>query len=381
VYYQAHTILLNLSTVVLYAVVVSIRRDPGLGKFALLGIVAGFGLLSKFSFVAILGSVFLAALLVKEYRTALFRPAAAATVAGMLLVAAPSYIALAGMLGGSVYLPRIVQEVFDPGMPFAQRSAVGAWKLFKEYILQGLPLLAAVTAIWGTAIPGADLRLARSNADFRFFAVQAAAALGLTMLAVVAMGIDGVTHHHPVPLLLALPIAAVLAADSSGIFDQPKAWLREWFFVGLAALAVPVIWLALLWSLLNVFPDEHLRYAPLAREIRATGGEDATVIVTSSFAAGQLRIQEPGFTIFVSDLANRVSGLPRTPGRGGCVAVWPAGASSTPPHPFVSYVESVTGIAWSDPGGASQMVESTGAPTVAWRVESLPPSGHCGSGS
>ena len=379
-FYQTHTILLNVCTMALFNVVVEIRLKPSLIKYGTLGIIVGLGLLSKYTFVAIVGSVLIAAVSVREYRQALLHPRIAVAALVALAIAAPPMLGFWTLVGED--LPRVVQEISHEHLSYSMRSAIGAWRLVAQYVAQALVFLIAAAVIWGLAVWRTDLRKAASDPELRFFAIQALAVFGIALLAVVALGIDGVTNHHPIPLLLSLPIVAVLAADRSLLLDLPGSSLREWTYIGVAALAVPVVWLALWWTLASVFPNNFQRYAPLAQQIRSSAGSpDATVIVEDFWTAGQLRIHEPGWAVYAADLAGRVALPPRTPRRGGCVVVWRASTGSVPPASFVQYVDQIRGESWPRAGENSTLVASAAAdqPHV-WRIEPLSPGGRCGTG-
>jgi 4-amino-4-deoxy-L-arabinose transferase-like glycosyltransferase len=379
-HYQSHTVLLSLMTVAAFLVVMEIRRAPSVGKFALLGLVCGLGVLSKYTFVAILGSLFVAGLAAKEYRVALFRPAAFVAAGVMFLVAAPPVIDVFLRLDGIANLPAITQEVRGQDAPLVGRSLVGAARLFEQYALQSLLFVAMVATVWGTALPRADLRRAFSNPDFRFFAIQAAASLGITLAVVLAFGLDGISAHHPVPLLLSLPIVVVLAADSSGVLEGASKW-RARFFVGGAVLAVAAIWAILLWSLLSVFPRYFPSYEPVAAASRASGGPHAVIIAERYRIGGPLRVHEPAFEVYAADLANRLPAPSDEPRAGGCVAVWwERGEASPPPGDLVAYVERIIGRRWPNPGTNSAVVANStdgrADPAVS-RLEPLPAGGIC----
>ncbi|MGH6923978.1 MAG: glycosyltransferase family 39 protein, partial [Propylenella sp.] len=175
-HYQTHTVLLNLMTVALFLIVVEIRKAPDTGKFLLLGAICGLGLLSKYTFVAILGSVFVATLSVREYRAALLRPAAALSFLVMLMIAVPPTLATVWGLGEVSDFPNVTQEVTNPNVDFASRSLTGAVKLAEQYATQSLLFVAMVALVWGSAARRIDFRKAGRNPDFRFFAVQAVTA-------------------------------------------------------------------------------------------------------------------------------------------------------------------------------------------------------------
>lgn len=378
-HYQAHTVLLGLMTMAAFLLAVELRQRPSLAKFMLLGAVCGLGLLSKYTFVAILGSLFVAALTVKEYRAVLFRPAALVAFVVMLLIAVPPLMAVMLRLGEISSLPTITQEVTSQVIPFAERAWLGALGLFQQYTLQALLLVVMAGVAWAPAFFPAPLRRAAANPDFRFFAVQAAASFLITLAVVVGLGIDGISAHHPASLILTLPILTVLAVEAAGLLDGGRMW-RARLYVGGAAVAVVVIWVALAWSLLAVFPKYFPSYEPLARAVRAAGGPEAVVIANRYRMAGPLRLHAPGFEVYGADLADRLPSPSTTPRSGGCVAVWWAKNGEAPPGGLVRYVERITGRAWANPGGnavlAQNSTDGRAEPAASW-FEALPAGGIC----
>lgn len=376
-HYQAHTPFANLMTITSLLLVTEIRRRPRFGYFVLLGLVCGLGLLAKYTFVAILGSLFVAALLVKEYRTALFRPVALIAPCIMLLVAAPHAIDLLLNIGGVSHLPTITQELVDEETPFALRGLLGAVGLVQQYVLQSLVFVLVIAALWGVALPRAHLRAALSNADFRFFAIQAAAGFTLTLAAIVGLGLSGISAHHPAPLLLSLPIVVVLAADSSTLLAGNWKW-REYAFVGGAVVGVVAIWAILFWSLLSVFPKFFPSYEAVAHAIRAYAGPEAVVIAERYRISGPLRVHEPDFETHALDMAGRVQLPPDSKRPGGCVAVW--WGEGAPPSDLVSYAEQITRQKWPEPGTNAIVVANSNdgrAEPAASRIEPLPGGGIC----
>jgi hypothetical protein len=184
-----------------------------------------------------------------------------------------------------------------------------------------------------------------------------------------------------VPLLLAVPVAAIIAADSSSVLGSGAARSRPPLFLGFAALIVPAIWVLLFWTLVSVFPNEFRRVEPLADAIRAAGGAQASVIVDRTWTAGQLRIHEPAWVLYAAELGDDVALPPASARPGPCVIVWRSKADAAPPAAFVKYVQRIRNAEWAIPGAGSVLVESApdgNAGTETWRVESLPAAGLCG---
>jgi hypothetical protein len=336
-------------------------------------------LLAKYTFVAILGSLFIAALLVSEYRKALFRPVSLITLLVMLLVAAPHAVYQLLSIGGLHGLPVITQEVVNEETPFVLRGLTGTAGLLGQYALQSLLFVAIIAVLWGPAVSRANLRGALSNPDFRFFAIQSVAGIAVTLIAILGLGISGISAHHPSPLLLSLPIVAILAADSSALLDGDSKW-REKLFIGGATVAVIAIFGALCWSLINVFPRYFPGYEAVARTIRDQAGPRAVVVAERFRISGPLRVQAPGFETYALDMATRVQ-LPSPAKRsGGCAAVWWDRGDSVPPEALVRYAEQITRQVWPTPGKNSIVVANSTDARVEparSRIELLPAGGIC----
>ncbi len=376
---QTHTVLLSWMTLLSFLLVVEIRRRASLAKFILLGAVCGFGLMSKYTFVAILGSLFVAALMVREYRAALFRPATIAAIAAMLVVAAPPIIGVMLHLGEVSSVPTITQEVVDEAVPFVQRSWTGALRFVGEYALQSLLLAVMAVAAWWRTLRRAKPWPGLASADLRFFAVQATAGFAIMLGVIVVLGLDRVSAHHPAALLLSLPIVFVLMANAAIGPRMEVRWPVR-LFVGGAGVAIITIGVALLLSLLYVFPIRFPSYEPLARAISASAGAQALVITSHYRMGGPLLIHEPGFTVFAADLGNRVAPPSRTAPSRVCVAAWRTTSGNPPPQEFVRSVEGLTGTSWTEPGSRALIADNATDGRAKWPqswLEVLPAGGIC----
>ncbi len=376
---QTHTVLLSWMTLLSFLLVVEIRRRPSLAKFILLGAVCGLGLISKYTFVAILGSLFVAALLVREYRAALFRPATVAAIAAMLVVAAPPIVGVMLQLGELSSVPTIAQEVVDEAVPLAQRSLTGAMRFVGEYALQSLLFAVMAAMAWWRAIRRAKPWTGQWSADLRFFATQAAAGVAIMLGVIVVLGLDRVSAHHPAALLLSLPVVLLLTANAAIGPNVEVRWATR-VYVGGAGIAIVAIWIALLLSLIHVFPVRFPSYAPLARAISANAGQEALVITSRYRTGGPLLIHQPGFAVYAADLGNRVAPPPRGAPLRVCVAVWRATNGNPPPQGFVRSVEGLTGASWTEPGSRAMIADNSADGRAKWPqswLEVLPAGGVC----
>lgn len=284
---HTHTILVTTMACGAWWLLLRICRRPKPLEFALLGLVCGLGMLSKYSFALVAGAMLLAALSVPESRRALLaRGWWWAPAVGLLAVlphatwlVAHLTEATAGTIGKMEIRP-------DNGLGKGLLSLVGS--------VAGMMALWTLCALW--AFRAAWWRTPRAPAVpwiqrifVRYLLLIALALLGMVLFA----GVSTFRGRWILPLLCMAPLAAFAARPQLQLHPRGGRYTIAIVTVAIAILAAASVrpWL----SGLNGQPDElNHPAAELAEMLRAAGYDGTgSIIAADHILAGTLRAHFP----------------------------------------------------------------------------------------
>lgn len=284
---QTHTILVTAMTCAAWWLLLRLVKRPRSRDFALLGLVCGLGMLSKYSFALVAGAMAAAALTVPEVRRALLSRGWWWTPVVAVLVVAPHATWLAAHLqeatAGTIHKMQIEQ-----GM------AWGKGLLNLSAGLAGMVLLWVLVALWAfrsawwrqpvTPVTPWAMRLFT-----RYFAVVL-----LALLAMVLVG--GVTNFKGrwlLPLLCGAPLMAFVARPE--LQHHPRARRYTGALVAIALILLAAAGARLWFGIVRGNPDElNLPVIELAATLQEAGYDGKSPIVAADhMLAGTLRTRFP----------------------------------------------------------------------------------------
>ncbi|WP_416401419.1 ArnT family glycosyltransferase [Alicycliphilus denitrificans] len=288
---HTHTILVTAMTCGAWWLLLRIARRPRPLEFALLGLVCGLGMLSKYSFALAAGAMLLAALSVTETRRALLsRGWWWAPVAGLLVVlphatwlAAHLAEATAGTIGKMEIQP---ENGLGKGLLSLLGGVAGTlalWALFALWAFRA----AWWRTPWAPAAPWAQ------RVFVRYVLLIMLALLGMVLFA----GVTTFKGRWMLPLLCMAPLAAFAARPQLQQHPRGGRYTAAILAVATFILAVAGVrpWL----SGLRGQPDElNHPVAELADALRAAGYDGAgSIIAADHILAGTLRARFPHATV------------------------------------------------------------------------------------
>ena len=285
---HTHTILVTAMACGAWWLLLRITRQPRPLHFALLGLVCGLGMLSKYSFALVAGAMLVAALSVAETRRALLsRGWWWAPLVGLLVVL-PHAVWLATHLAEATAGTISKMEIdSDHG------RIKGLLRLLEGVVASTL-LLWALFALWAFRSAWWQRPVVPASAPLqkvfvRYFALILLALLGMVLFA----GVTNFKGRWILPLLCAAPLAAFAARPE--LQQHPRA---RRYSIALVVMAVVFLVAAAVrpwYSGLRGAPDELNHPAvELAAALRTAGYDGSSAIVAADhMLAGLLRTRFP----------------------------------------------------------------------------------------
>lgn len=315
-----------------------------------LGVVLGFGLLSKYIFGVLIIGLAVAAWLTPVVRQRLTLGGLGVTLAALVAVILP--YAIAAVIEGYslVGLGRSVTAA-DAGAPLWTAWGPGTLSLIVASLLFPLPLWPIVLGLapWIAKPAPPSERPAGGReggceqwddgARARFLAVVMLTGTACLWLAVLGFGARSFKERWMHQGLLPLPIylmlkARMMAPDRARLTTLGRR---------LALLITIVLPLAFVGRIAHVHLETiecggcrlHLPFAALADQLRATGFERGTVLVDRHHIGGNLRIHFPDSRFLQAGFPMWV--FPDDPRGGQCLLLWNA-RSETPPVSMMAFI-------------------------------------------
>ncbi len=357
---RSHSFPLVLFAAVAVLVFIRLWRTRRTVDYALLGLVFGAGLVSKYNFAAVIGLLLGAALLRAETRRAVLDRRLGVTAAVLALTVVPVVLAAPGFWEnlGAIYQQRTGQITphlyFDQLIGGAKRFAV----VVVDYVYVPLALTAAAVVAAAIGSRGAEAPgAARAPVAGRLAADYLALGLAVLIAGVVLGGVATLAGHHLHPFLFLLPVAAVAFWRRRA----PEGNGRRALIAGLV-LALGIL------SLLRVagfsplcarLCHDLVPYDRLIAELRAAGFAGGVVFADDYVVAGNLRVGFPQSRVHVAGTRFQPERRP-VPGGGDCLVIW--GAARATPPPRLSAAAGLDGV---------QREYAVATVTTRWRWRSI----------
>jgi hypothetical protein len=354
----SHTLALYLATLAtLWVMIRATERNGRLIDHALLGLVVGVGLLTKYNFALVLLALTLAGLAVAPVRRALLAPRLGIAVGVALAVAGPAYASQ--FLAPDAFLALYASKM---GLAKDAGPLAGLATVAEHGLNILLPGAAIALLLLGWRLPRDNRPLAPGPAATAAWAWRLAALFPLFLLLVlVAMVLSGLSRsfsaHHLFPLGLAMPPLVAWLATRPGV--RPGAR-------GLFGAVALVLCLVSLGALVHFTWDTARRcdgkcnivlpYADWAADLRAAGFTRGTVVQLTSVHRQPLTNLRAFFpdSRFIRALDKQASVFapPENTGPGACLILWdPTWKGHLPANLFAT-----TDIPAPAPGEASEGV-------------------------
>ena len=355
-----HTLLLSVAVAGAPFALAGALERPTPGRWALVGIVLGIGLMAKYGFAAYLLAFVCATAAVPTMRRAVSRAGLAAATGALVVTAAPIAVFVAGRLGtvGAVYETTLTRG--DP--------SIGEGLLALALALAGFlaPLLVVVPAIYPRAFHapvGESTTVSANSADwdrwFRVFHVTIALILlGLVLFGGLAQFKERWMH----PFALLIPLWWFLRIDA--LYRQARRRHRT-------LLAIIIAWsvfvLGYRIALDSIGPPlcsgcrQFTPYSHLEDALEPRADEFVSFLVVDEHLAGNLRVRFPDHAVFTPrypQLSPERFGFDRG---GACALVWRAGKRPPP---------ALTGDLWDRFGTRfpeTTQIERVAVPLTVWR--------------
>jgi hypothetical protein len=307
----------------------ALLRNPGAVRYALLGLLIGLGLQSKYNFAMFAGGVAVASLLVPEHRRIVWNRKIAVALAVAALCLLPHGLWLLDHFGTAAggTLHKMQEGVDDGG--YLRNVGRG----LRSMLTAALAFLTPMWIVYGLAARRCMRQAATGwrNPDARFF-VWLYAACFAAMIALVLTGEVGkIKDRWMQPLLFSVPLAffLLLPACANAVVHRRILRVAAAFAV-LILLALPLR--TEVGRLLGRQVRTHLPYPELAAQIARRFPQAGVVVAGDRQSAGNLFFQRPSLPTRLFDdllarpqpLAGEALLLVRSEDAAGMAARWRA---------------------------------------------------------
>ncbi|KQP47709.1 glycosyltransferase family 39 protein [Pseudorhodoferax sp. Leaf274] len=309
-----HSVLLTTMSAATLAVVLALLRRPRPGLYLLTGLVAGLGLLSKYSYAGFLAVLLLALLAGRDTRAVLLSRWTLVAVALAVLMVLPHGLwvlqnwglaveSTAGKLTGKVPVGFVHGLWLGlSSLVLAVLAFAGPWALAMG-LLFGRDAVRAWSRWWRPDATPADGGIHLQALWRRYFAV-----LGLLFLAMMVLGeVTRFKDRWMMPFLFLLPVAFFGCAPELARHARLPRLRRV--LATVAVLVLVLLTARVPYNALRDKPDElNQPVRELAQTLRSRGyAGGGTILSADRTLAGALRVQFPRAHVEVDD---GVSGLP-----------------------------------------------------------------------
>jgi len=328
-----HSVLLTSLASATLCAYFALLRKPSAARYALLGLLIGLGLQSKYNFALFLATLTSASLLTPEHRRALWNAKALIAVAVAFLCLAPHGYWLLDHVGTAAggTMQKMREGSRDAG--YVRNVAAGLGSM----MVATLAFLTPLWLVYGLAcrhsFRGAKVKVDDSTARF-FLVFLAACFVWLTVLVFTGKVIK-IKDRWLQPLLFVVPLAFFVLLPGA---SSPRVHRRIVQVAVLAALAIliAISSRAYIGERLGKGMRANLPYSQLAAELTRRFPQADTLIGGDKHTAGNLMFQRPGLNVLeLSEVMSR----PLDHGaqalivvRGGWLDDWPDRFSISHPH-------------------------------------------------
>ncbi|MGG6898443.1 glycosyltransferase family 39 protein [Rhizobium sp. BR 315] len=306
-----HTVLTLLAVVMLIYFVVTTIRRPTLISYAMIGLWAGLGMLTKYNFALVVMSVFVAALCHPEGRKRILNIRVLVTLAISVLVVLPHAVWMVSNM--DLVLTTTVNTMSEQGAGGKLSDiAHGIADLVKTTVEIAIP----TTLIFLLVFRQAFLRSLRARSEWSDFIGRILASTAIILVALIfIVTLTEFRDRWLLPFLFLLPLYFCLKLDAAG--SQSEAELKKFLFIPLTLMvALPIIIAAdiLLARFFHSYGHLNTPYATFLNEVIGAEGKQPLAVVTTTWhKAGNIRVNMPNTPVIsteysASDLSRQAMG-------------------------------------------------------------------------
>jgi 4-amino-4-deoxy-L-arabinose transferase-like glycosyltransferase len=314
-------------------------RENSWRDYALFGLCAGLGILSKYNYVAFFFGLILSALTLHRFRALIWNKRIVLSLVICLAVLLPHLLWAFGhrdLLTATTYKFHQEQE-----RRFISVVAIGLGRLLLAVLSHTAPLLLIFAAVFRKNIfPKSTLQEKSPVATF-VFRKYAFILIGL-VLAILLLRITGFKDRWFEPIFISLPLALFVVAQKW----MERNHVKNICILGsVAAFAILLIIPGRIIFAGRIGEPQLLNapFAQLKNELGATIPANALIFAESKWLGGNLRLQFPQRHVVTPELAKLYSASNRP-----CAVVWDATKNDLPKSAFVNFLGNFAGIDLSE---------------------------------
>lgn len=316
---QTHLVLATFLSAAMFFLVLRLVRSRQTWLFPACGVVAGMGVLAKYNFALVLGSLTLATAFLREFRKAMSARGALLFLGGFLAVTAAHF----GWMSNHWDLVMSQSKSFGlrPESPWVAAMLGLAQVLFRivEYCAAPVLVFAAYRLIEGRRAVGA----VANPAGLKLLQRTLLIGLGLVVVIAMAFQVTRLKARWLQPLLIVLPIVLVAAV-------RPRLTAAGRWRLAVSVCGVMLVVPVLLYGrvvaagLTGKTTSLNQPYAAWAGELRDTGFTLGNILANDKTLAGNLKLQFPDSRVVMPEFID-VSLLTNAP----VLIVWKPAESET----------------------------------------------------
>ncbi len=281
----------------------ALLREQKAERYALLGLLVGLGLQTKYNFALFLTGLVCTSLLLKEHRSALWNKKIMIAVTIAVIVFLPHGLWLLQHIeeASAGTLRKMAEGAGDAS--YLKNVATGlAGILFAPIAFAVVPAIVYAATLWRAGVrPKAFLGSAQS----RFFLYLYGSSFVLLIAIVLTGEVGKIKDRWMMPLLVSLPIAAFVMLPALRRRQVGRTIQTASIAFALLVLIVLPLRLYLVSGISKIAPPHH-PYAQLSHELERRFPDVRTVITDSTLLAGNLRFARHELTtMLLSDVVSK----------------------------------------------------------------------------
>jgi len=335
-----HTVAAFFAASLFFYCFVRTAEKPSLLNYALTGIAAGIGVISKYNFVLFPIITILAAWPDRELRRRIFDPRIAVSLVLAVLVVAPhAWWFLDNWARATTRtIGKLTQ---DASASWIVQVGQGLSSLAEALVGMAVPSVLLFLLVFGRALP------ASWRAQNRWTRLLERMFIGLVvalLLMVLFVGVSNVKSRWLIPFFFLLPLYLCLKVEASGA-TVPQAPKRMAAIALVIMIAIPTTLYLRNTSIgaLEHYGKQHVPYGPAVQEILASSNIAPALIVTpDSYLPGNIRLHAPDIPVVAPSYPPSLAGYPFDANH-PWLAIWRNADGTPAPEPSVKFKKWVRG--------------------------------------
>lgn len=303
-----HTVAALFAACLFFYFFVRTLEQPNVWNYAITGVAAGIGAISKYNFILFPVVAMLAALSDREFRRRLLDPRIFVSVllAGIVVAPHASWFLGNWTRATSRTVGKLTQ---DAATSWPLQVTQGLASLVEALAGMAAPTLLLFLLVFGRALPAAWQAQNRWTRLLERMFIGLIAAL---LMMVLFAGASNIKSRWLIPFFFLLPLYLCLKIEASGA-SVPQAPRRMAAIALVIMVAIPAILFARSTSIgaLEHYGKQHVPYGPAVREILATGDVSPSLVVTDeAYLPGNIRLHAPDIPVAAPSYPSSLSDYP-----------------------------------------------------------------------